>query len=260
MKQLEMDLLDNAYDFVNESLRAARSAQKRARAWKFAIVHLVQAIELLLKERLRREHAALIYENVDRRKNTVSLTQAVHRLDGLGIVLTHREKAAIEKARTWRDRMIHHEFVVNVHETKAVYSRLFEFATTFHAEHLGGELHAQVQETHWRKEAELIAFFHREFILYNGEQVWRGIPAEILEAQTIEEYTVDGDMFPRIRYGSEPHFQPDWTHACGDCAVAIGQFHLLRCDIETCPRCRTQALSCACDYVEWQQRDTAPLP
>ena len=52
------------------------------------------------------------------------------------------------------DRMIHHEFAINVRETKAVYSRLFEFATTFHSEHLG-ELHTHVEETHWPTEARL---------------------------------------------------------------------------------------------------------
>lgn len=248
-----MDLLENAYDFLNDSLRAARGTRQRGRAWKFAIVNLVQAIELLLKERLRREHEALIYENVDRRKNTVSLAQAVIRLDGLGIALTPRERDAIEKARTWRDRIIHHEFGFSVYEAKAVYSRLFEFATTFHAEHLDGELHAHVEQTHWKKEAELIAFFQREFITYNGIEVPRGIPAEIIRAQAVEQYTVDGMAYARIRYGSELGFQSDWTRACGDCAVAVGQFHLDSCDIEQCPRCGQQALSCPCAYAEWDE-------
>jgi len=82
VKQLEMDLLDNAYDFVNESLRAARRAEQLPGAWKFAIVHIVQSIELFLKERLRREHAVLVWENIDRQKYTVSLTLAVARITG----------------------------------------------------------------------------------------------------------------------------------------------------------------------------------
>lgn len=252
-----MDLLENAYDFLNDSLRAARRARQRGRAWKFAIVNLVQAIELLLKERLRREHEALIYENVDKRKNTVSLAQAVSRLDSLGIALTPRERDAIEKARKWRDRIIHHEFRFSVYEAKAIYSRLFEFSTTFHSEHLGGELHTHVEETHWKKEAELMEFFQQEFIIYNGIEVPRGLPADIVRAQTIEHYTVEGVAYPRIRYGSELGFQPDWTRACGDCAVAVGQFHLDHCDIETCPRCGQQALSCPCAYAEWEKERLA---
>jgi hypothetical protein len=178
MKQFEMDLRDNAHDFVNESLRAARRAEQSARAWKFAIVHVVQAIELLLKERLRREHPVLVWENVDRQKYTVSLRLAVARITGpLGIELTPKELAAIEKAQRWRDLMIHYEFELNVLEAKAVYSRLFEFVTTFHATHLGGELHASIDPELWPKEAELINYFRSEFVVYNGTDVHKTIPS-----------------------------------------------------------------------------------
>jgi hypothetical protein len=258
VKQFQMDLRENAYDFVNESLRAAKRADHRARAWKFAIVHIVQAIELLLKERLRQEHAVLVWENVDRPKHTVSLMVAVGRITGaLGIQLTTRELHAIEKARRWRDLMIHYEFDVQVPEVKAIYARLFEFVTAFHAAHLGGELHDHIEPELWEKEAELIDFFHAEFVQYHGTQVHKTIPREIIEAQEIVHYTVDGEQFPRIAYGSEDHWQPDWLHACGDCSVLPGQLHLLGCDIEQCPRCRQQALSCGCLYVE--QPDKVPL-
>lgn len=249
VKQLEMELVENAYDFVNESLRAARQAERRARAWKFAIVHIVQAIELLLKERLRREHPILIYENVDRKKNTVSLAQAVERITGLGVELTAKELQAVEKARRWRGLMIHYEFQVPVAEAKAVYSRLFEFATAFHSDHIGGDLHGHIEPELWPKEAELIEFFHREFVLYHGTEVHREIPRQILEAQGIVSYVINGESFARIRYGSETGGR--WTMpACGDCAVGMGQLHLLRCDIEECPRCIHQALSCPCVYAE----------
>jgi hypothetical protein len=251
VKKLEMDLRDNAYDFVNESLRAAQRAEQFARAWKFAIVHIVQAIELVLKERLRQEHPVLVWENVDRQKHTVSLTLAVSRITGaLSIQLTAREMDAINKARRWRDLMIHYEFALDVQEAKAIYARLFEFVTAFHAEHLGGELHAHISEELWAKEAELIDFFRSEFVTYNGIQVHKTIPRQILDAQAIASYTVDGQRFTRIAYGSEDHWQPDWLEVCGDCGVRPGQLHLLGCDIEQCPRCRQQALSCGCLYAE----------
>jgi hypothetical protein len=256
MKQLEMDLLDNAYDFMNESLRAARSAEQRARAWKFAIVHIVQAIELLLKERLRLGHPVLIYENVDKQKNTVSLGLAMTRItDALGIQLTEKEVTSIEKARRWRDLMIHYEFELPVAEAKAIYSRLFEFATAFHAEHLGSDLHGHVEEELWPKEAELMAFFRREFIPYHGTEVHQSIPKEIIEAQKITHYTIDGEQFERVAYGSE---RPDFKATiCHDCSVVDAQLHLVGCDVEVCPKCRDQALSCACMYAEYP--DKVPL-
>jgi hypothetical protein len=66
-----MSLLDNAYDSVNESLRLAQRAETSERAWKFAILNLVQAIKLLLKERLYRENRLFIYDNIDKPRNTV---------------------------------------------------------------------------------------------------------------------------------------------------------------------------------------------
>jgi hypothetical protein len=57
MSRIRMTLLENSYDFLNETLRNATVAERRPHAWKFAVLHIVQAIELLLKARLQAEHA-----------------------------------------------------------------------------------------------------------------------------------------------------------------------------------------------------------
>lgn len=36
---------------------------------------------------------------------------------------------------------------------------------------------------------------------------------------------------------------------CPDCAVALGEMHIPGCDLETCPRCGRQAISCDCIYA-----------
>lgn len=70
------------------------------------------------------------------------------------------------------------------------------------------------------------------------------------KAQTQMHYTIAGTDYPRVRYGGE---SDDWgaSHQdCGDCGVKPGEFHVLGCDIERCPKCGGQAISCSCDDEE----------
>ena len=42
---------------------------------------------------------------------------------------------------------------------------------------------------------------------------------------------------------------------CPDCAVAVGELHSPGCDMETCPCCGRQRISCACErdhrHIPW---------
>ena len=106
IKPIKMTLLENSYSFLNESLRAAGRSTTNSHAWKFAVLNIVQAIELLLKARLQQEHRVLVYENVDTKSRTVSLAQAVKRITEVAkIHLTTSELRTIRKASQWRDQI-----------------------------------------------------------------------------------------------------------------------------------------------------------
>jgi hypothetical protein len=86
-----------------------------------------------------------------------------------------------------------------------------------------------------------------KYVIYNGVRVVDYWPEQIELAQKFTTIVLNGKEFPRIKYGSE---SDDWgadSHPCGDCAVLKEQFHVQSCDIEECPCCGGQLLSCDCE-------------
>ncbi|MDA7494462.1 hypothetical protein N8467_00180 [bacterium] len=85
-------------------------------------------------------------------------------------------------------------------------------------------------------------------VTFRGVEMIEGWPERIRESQDVTVISIDGKDHPRVRYGDEPE---DWganRKPCGDCAVIKGEFHVVGCDVERCPACDGQAISCECDY------------
>lgn len=63
-----------------------------------------------------------------------------------------------------------------------------------------------------------------------------------------EKYLIKGKLYDPILFGDE---DSDWVGdgenpTCGDCGCHVGEQHLDCCDIERCPCCGGQMLSCDC--------------
>ena len=69
---------------------------------------------------------------------------------------------------------------------------------------------------------------------------------EIWNAQRDRTRVISGREYERIPYGREGRGWRPPTGPCGDCAVARGQYHVPGCDLERCPACRGQMISCGC--------------
>lgn len=66
---------------------------------------------------------------------------------------------------------------------------------------------------------------------------------QVAEAQDRRHLVIEGQQFARLPYG-------DRSYPCHDCAVIAGQLHVAGCDMERCPACGGQAITCGCDVNE----------
>lgn len=70
------------------------------------------------------------------------------------------------------------------------------------------------------------------------------------ETCTASELHRDGTALAVFRYGDDPGWRTR-RGRCPDCGVKVGGFHHLGCDVQACPRCRRQLISCGCDWDEF---------
>lgn len=139
----KLSLVQNSHSFMAEAVRKAISARDDVSQWPFAILHLVQATELSLKELLRRQHSVLIYENIDAPRNTVSISQALSRIENpeiAGITIPEEEKKKITTAVKLRNQITHFEFELSEEYAMAKFSEIFAFLVYFQGRYLEVEV------------------------------------------------------------------------------------------------------------------------
>jgi ribosomal protein L37E len=133
-------LVDNALDSLDHAAKhlVVGDREVSVNDLKRAVLDVTHAVELLIKERLRREHPAFVWDRVDdfptsgREFRSVSAETAVKRLERLaGAHLTDDERDAIERARRLRNQIQHFEFELGLPQTKVIVGSLLSFVFGF---------------------------------------------------------------------------------------------------------------------------------
>jgi len=165
MSRLNLSLLENAISFAEDALANAVVAEVTPTRWKFAILGLVQSIELSLKELLNRQHPFLIYKDVDRPKNTVGIEQATSRLQVIANVnLSSNETSALKTAIEIRNNVVHHNVDASIADLKLIFARLLGFLNDFHRKYLDDPLQERIDDKLWQSGVKI-----REY----GEELFR---------------------------------------------------------------------------------------
>jgi len=158
------DLLDNAIDslvfavdlFLNDNPPTAQ---------KHATLNVFHAVELLLKEKLAREHPLFIYRKLDKpitpESQTVGLVDATDRLGNLGVKLSLKDKAVLKRLQTRRNEIMHYKFDASL-DHKTLVAQALRFIYHFLKDHLDTSLEDVVSEEESYREIWSMIFEYEE--------------------------------------------------------------------------------------------------
>src|SRR5208283_25399 len=256
-----LTLLENSIDFMNSSLSAIISFHSKQdhKSVKYAIIHLVFAIELLIKEILRNHDPLLVFEHqngaiIARGQRTVSWKEAIARLKTLfPEELASIDNGRLEMAQRLRNQIIHYDVEYNLQRALRDYSSLMELTQEMYHRFLEARIAKPLDKfiypENWQEEQTLCRYFRTECTTFNGFVVYKSF----MEEQKYTHIILLGDKYERIRFGQERLSVKNqeislgyYEYACHDCDAVEGLYHSLGCDVEVCPRCNGQLLSCGC--------------
>lgn len=195
---ISFELLENAIDSIARTIDLMAwddTSDERSRL-KQAILNVAHGTELLLKERLRRVHPSLVWEDVDKYPRldarTVSVDKAIHRLKSIGAVsLDDEDVQLIKSLRNTRNAIEHFSWLTSRQEASIIVGRALSFAVSFASDHLSYDIaHRFRKDDTWEQLIEkstafLTAHTARHDKKFIGEY---RVPCNFCNAMTIDRY------------------------------------------------------------------------
>lgn len=274
--KLELNLIENSHDYINSSFDLYKVADEHGMhdeektefenkvKWKLAFITMVQAFELLLKEALFRINENLVYDDIDiaSQKKTVTFQQSILRINNFrNNIIGLEEKEFLIKCSRIRNEFIHHKVTIQSEKIKSKYCTLYTIYKELHNELIGDDIN--FYEHNRRFIEDEILEYNKDWTIIRGFEMKKYDVKEFMEEiETNSKYkyyvTTKGKKIERIRYGDEVSRMSEkykkqnnissYTdyQICDDCCAKRGEFHLEDCDIEICPVCFGQVITCGC--------------
>ncbi|MEE9238242.1 MAG: hypothetical protein V3U58_01635 [Thermodesulfobacteriota bacterium] len=139
--KIEFELLENGLDFIISGLEYITSKSPTKRDLKYCVLHLYSGIELILKERLMREHWSLIFAQINNANKedlktcdfkSVGLEDSINRLKNIcGISLDPKEAKHLIAFRKKRNMLEHYAIKDSEESLKSALSKLLKIIIDF---------------------------------------------------------------------------------------------------------------------------------
>lgn len=136
---IKLTLLENSHAFLREAVSKALAATEDVHQWQFAILNIVQSLELSLKAALKAIHPVLVYENIDNPRHTVGPMVALQRLGNPrigGFVVSETDRNRIQRAIKVRNDVTHADFELNGEYAAGKFFEVFAFVSEFQRRYL----------------------------------------------------------------------------------------------------------------------------
>jgi hypothetical protein len=170
---LKLDLLENAIDSIVHGLEHYADGKKNASNYKFAILHITQGVELILKERLRREHWVLIYEKVENpdRSRTINFETAVARLQSICKLSLANYIDRLRGLRNARHEIEHYKVSLSEQEAATLIGSNIPFLMEFLEDELKTTLQEHIKDEETWQELLTIESIFAKAITTASEEV-----------------------------------------------------------------------------------------